>query len=155
MAESIVSIISIIFTFLFGLIAITISLYSLKKVLENSYPVIDTDIKLKRERSADITVRNTGKSIAYDIYVYFDTGWGKAEPDRINIAELVPGYYETRNIQLPADKKGAVYFLELHIDGNRKNFCNKKKALPQQIKKLEFDREDIITPETRIDFLEL
>lgn len=142
-----ISIVSIVISSVIGIVTLLLSSYSVKKVIENSYPIIESDIKLKEDWSVDITLKNTGKSVAYDVYSYLGTGWGNTKPNLIQITELVPGYSETRNVKLPEDKKGAVYFINLVLRGNRKNFWRKKKALPEQKRKYEFNRKEIESKE--------
>ena len=146
---SIGSIIADVIISLGTLTALIIGIFNLRDWFDNSYPWIDITIKHHQDNWWEFDIINTGKTTAYDVYIFTKLGWGN-DPERIHIEDIKPQQSILRNVSFPPAKKGGVYRIEILTRCNRKFFF-KRYTVDEQKKSIDdFGTKPLYTYEPKV-----
>ena len=148
------STVSIAFDIIIGIcavIALGLSIFNLKDWFENSYPWINIKIKHHQDNWYEFNIINTGKTTAYDVYIFITLRWGK-DPERIHLPNIKPQQSILRNVNFPPAKKGGVYVIETLTRCKRKIIFKKIDIDEQKKTYDDFDKEPLFRykPKVRV-----
>ena len=132
-----------------AVIALGLGIFNLKDWFENSYPWIDIKIKHRQDHWYEFDIINTGKTTAYEVYIFITLGWG-SNPERLYIDNIKPQQSILRQVGFPPAKKGGVYRIETLTKCKRKKMF-KKTDIDEQKKTFDdFDKKPLFTYEPKI-----